>query len=326
MTTLNTINPGVDTNFSTKLNENFNNLLALQAAAAGMGINNLTRQLIDRDVAFSADGSEWAEAYTSAGGRKDSVVTAETTAFYSSPQTGYLANVTPTASGDTTDDPDSFDNVANAFDFDTGTLASKSSSGNFTWNLGKTFSSRFIQSIRIFASTRFGRISSGSTGTTQARLRLFIDSGSGWELEATLADSTNTGLAAFTLSSTFNSVYLLNKEVQGIRLEFRGTAPTSSGGTRDARVWVLDYGNVDDASIVVHDVDNLLAVDKVVGNAIVSNNDILPEFKLINTDDSYETDWLSSKTVHSIELRDYDKCHVKIKGGYVLNGSGVMRL
>jgi len=46
------------------------------------GVRNLIRQLQDRAVTFTADGGEWAEAYTDADGRLDSVDTVLTDATF----------------------------------------------------------------------------------------------------------------------------------------------------------------------------------------------------------------------------------------------------
>jgi hypothetical protein len=73
--TLYTIQSGVDTTFSTKLNSMF-------AAAIKQGGLNIITQLQDRDVDFSADGGYFAEAYVDADGRKNSVDTGSTTAVF----------------------------------------------------------------------------------------------------------------------------------------------------------------------------------------------------------------------------------------------------
>jgi hypothetical protein len=63
---LNTFSSGVNTSFSSELNSNSVSFLK----ASG---RNLIRELQDRAVDFSADGGEWAEAYSDADGRLDSV-------------------------------------------------------------------------------------------------------------------------------------------------------------------------------------------------------------------------------------------------------------
>ena len=47
-------------------------------------IRNLIRQLQDRSVVFSADGGEWAEAYTDSNGRLNSVASADTNSIFDS--------------------------------------------------------------------------------------------------------------------------------------------------------------------------------------------------------------------------------------------------
>ena len=73
--TIKVINSGVDTSFSTKLNGNLN------ASLRSSGLN-LGRALIDRSVDFSAEGGEWAEAYTDSNGRLNAVDTGLTTAAF----------------------------------------------------------------------------------------------------------------------------------------------------------------------------------------------------------------------------------------------------
>lgn len=78
---------GVITDATTRINDNN----AVMLRQSGL---NLIRQLEDRSVSFSADGGEWAEAYTTAAGRLSSVNTAETTAFFDTDKYEAIASST----------------------------------------------------------------------------------------------------------------------------------------------------------------------------------------------------------------------------------------
>jgi hypothetical protein len=76
MTKLTKFVSGVNTNFSTELNQNF-------SSGWSIHLKNHIRQLIDRAGVYSKDGTDlWGEAYTSAGGRNSSVATADTNAIF----------------------------------------------------------------------------------------------------------------------------------------------------------------------------------------------------------------------------------------------------
>jgi len=68
-----------------EVNNNFNNVLKSQ-------MTNLVRQLVDRSVDFSGDGYEWGEAYIDSDGRKNSVDTYKTSAYYNSTDDSYEVN------------------------------------------------------------------------------------------------------------------------------------------------------------------------------------------------------------------------------------------
>jgi len=165
------------------INANFYHVLTIQ------GLNTI-RQLFDRSGVWSAGNIDgWGDAYIDVDGRENSVDTANTTALPSiykvsgtsediTLEHAYYPNLTDEASSDTTNDPDTFTNPSNAFDSNDTTYASDSfGSGTFARRLGKTFSVKNVDMVRVKAEARFNFSSGGSS-----RFDVYIETydGSTW--------------------------------------------------------------------------------------------------------------------------------------------------
>jgi hypothetical protein len=202
----------------------------------------LIRQLQDRDVDFSAQGKEFAEAYNLSinqedgrGGSVDLTLSNGYSYSYNSvnPQSSTLTkfikathNVTDLASGDTTSDPDSFTNPENAFDEDLTTFASDTGAGS----LGKTFAAEVVDSVFVKASAALG------VSVRQVSILLESYNGSTWDLVETLLDSsvkTEDNSEIYTVQK----LVVLETSVQGLRVRYTGTDIQST------KVYSLAYGD-----------------------------------------------------------------------------------
>lgn len=235
-------------------------------------IKNLIRQLQDRSVVFSADGGEWAEVYTSAGGRKSSVDLSQTDAQYNDSDSKYenAGFISHDLSSDTTHNPDSFTNPEDAFNDDETNHASifmksipketgEPGTGDVNRYLGKTFSQKYIYAVNIQAFAQHGY------GKTTI---LYLESydGSDWVNEKELTSQNGT---------CFESV-ILDKEVQGLRLRFRFRPPSFyiSGLTYYGKLYRFSYGSEIDNSEVRHIISkNLINPKSITSSVLVSDLD-----------------------------------------------------
>jgi hypothetical protein len=130
---------GVIANATTWVNNNNNTVLR-------NGGRNLIRQLQDRAVDFSADGGEWAEAYTDATGRLDSVDIDSAGAWFNTD--AYETNTEHV--NDTTENSGSYNNPEYPF-YNVGSATTGNIGGGSAIDkqMGKTFSSRLIGDIKI---------------------------------------------------------------------------------------------------------------------------------------------------------------------------------
>jgi hypothetical protein len=255
---------------------------------------NLIRQLQDRSVVFSADGGEWAEAYTSAGGRESSVDTGDTNALFDTNK--YKTNISIDLMTDTLHDPDSFSNPENAGDADMTTSANKSGTTDYNpsiVHLGYMFDERTIAQIRIYATATNGP-SSGYSNSVYIKLQTY--NGSDWNDVETIA-SASGGYGS--TSCTYNEVYNLEEDVQGIRLELRGIGVY--GVAPAFKVYAINEGTMTNSDII-HDIpsgtfsDN---VSKVIGVPLAADweDGSNVQYKVKSSAD--ETDWLDINEVAS---------------------------
>lgn len=153
----------------------------------------------------------------------------------------YVLNFTDEASGDTTHDPDSYTTPENAFDNNDSTEATKTSGSveDFTSQLGKTFSSKFIGWVKVKATGD----SLSNSNIININLQTF--NGSTW--------STTTVLATGSGSSdvTFNGDFFLNTTTQGLRVQI--VDDTGQSQTHVHRLFTLEYGDFDLSGIVKQD-------------------------------------------------------------------------
>ena len=208
---VNKFSAGVNTSFSTELNEN----QATSLKASG-------RNLIRNEGTLSADGGEFSEKYTDVNGSRNSINLANNTAYYDL-ENGqkYLSGITDEASGDTTHDPDGFVNPANAFDGDRTTLASDSATVGGV-SLGKTFAAKQVDAVYV----RFSNNSSN-----QATL-LETYNGSTW-----------SSLNSFNGTGSWEGVWVIDSVIQGVRLR----STTSGGGT--ITIYSIEYGSMAEGEI-----------------------------------------------------------------------------
>jgi hypothetical protein len=257
---------------NTDMNDTNNAIIDMSAGSYVANARNLIRQLQDRSVEFSADGGEWAEAYTSAGGRLDSVDTGDTTAVFDTNKYTFTMD-SPEASGDTTHDPDSFTNPENAFDFDSGTFANKnvSTKGGVNYYLGKTFDEKTVAFVRFYC---YGKISH-SMAINSVTFRLESYDGSNWNDEQLLG--TIDGYA--TQELTLNSTVMLNKDVEGVRIRCSaGSDDTSSTLAKEFKVYIFDYSSTSGDGLIIHDIPS------GTFSATISSTIGIPLFEDWNTD------------------------------------------
>jgi hypothetical protein len=273
---------------SSEVNTNFNVDLSVN-------IRNHLRQLLDRVGVYSKDGTDvWGEAYTSATGRNGSVLLAETTAQFNTNK--YGVNTLNENTSDTTHDPDSFSNVANAFDDDPVTAATKDtpgSAGDYTFFLGKTFSSKLIKFVTVDASVGIWR----SSGVSTIGIYLQTYDGSTWTDVMTLVEA----VVGPSDGRTFNGTVLLNQTTQGVRLRLRNHDNVANFVTCSVRTF--HYGNTLRERIITHTIPagtTLATIQSAIGEALIEDweEGANIQYKLTNTTE--DTGWLTRA-----EIEDY---------------------
>ena len=253
-------------------------------------IRNLIRQLQDRSVVFSADGGVIGEAFIDVNGRLNSVNTTNTTAKYNETLDTYSPSITDEASGDATSDPDTFTDVANAFDNDDTTSASKAlAAGNsYTYTLGKTFSAKTVASVWVKVSLTV----SGFSDSVTAKLQTY--DGSVWTDHTTLLTATTT--------TSVQQHVAIGSSIQGLRIEFDKPG-TGGTGTNSNQVYSLEYGDMSSTSFVELDVTTGMfssTISSFIGACLIYawETGANIQFKLLNggADDS---GWFDHKAIES---------------------------
>jgi len=285
--TINTFTSGVNTSFSSELNQNSASFLKAQG-------RNLIRQLQDRSVAFTADGGEWAEAYTDSDGRKDSVDTDNTTSIFDTDK--YVSSQITQISGGSTVNTGSFVNPDNLFDGDSGTYASVDDKDTGEYIIGKTFSSTYVGYCKVKFTTNT------TSGATSVKLQKY--DGDSW---SDVQEWTDNDLDVDTTVA-------VDDTIEGLRFSFN---LDTTGSTADGYAYRLDVSETVD-TIITHDIPSgtfSSTISIAFGTALVedweSEADI--QYKLTNTggDDS---GWLAYNEISTFTAftAEPDTCIVKL--------------
>ena len=257
-------------------------------------LNNIAQtqmeQLIDRNVIRSNDKvSPFVESYTSASGRKGSVDTAETTAIFSTNK--YSPSFLNEASEDTTHDPNSFNNPESAFDEDESTFASKNSgTSSMTTHLGKTFSNKNVQFVKIVYDMTGQNL--GST-TSPHTIHLQTFDGSDWSNFTLLAQSDNGN----TFISKRTSVVMLDSSVQGVRVRYQYNRIDAFGNQATARLYYLGYGNTHTGEIT-HTIPSGTFNDTVSSGVVA--------VKIVDWEDGASLQWKATNATEDTGWKDFN--------------------
>lgn len=210
-----------------------------------------------------SDATNWtntdylgADEFTDSNGVKNTVDTSSTDALYYLTDEYYMLSFTDEASGDATNDPDSFTNPGNAFDSDDATFADKAFAGTSEFELGKTFAVKTVQNVRVIASATWN---GNGANLKNATITLESYDGAAWSTEATLATDGSLGSG----TTSYDGVYALNSSVQGLRIK---SNMGSIGGTVTAKLYTLEYSTAYDSSSSV-ETDTI--IDDVIPDSIV---------------------------------------------------------
>lgn len=196
--------------------------------------------LQDRAVSESAGQTDlFAEAYSSSAGRQGYVNITNTEALFVTDR--YKATVDTDVSGDTTSNPDSWSNPDNSFDLDDSTYAELNSSGaaySTAKTFGKTFTSKYVSSIRI--NLEWTAVSSTFAGT----FKIQTYDGVIWNDIYTESVATNPDSTFY-----YNDIYSINDTIQGVRVYFQ----TTNNRTWNNKIYEITYGDLED-SLIEHDI------------------------------------------------------------------------
>ena len=275
------------------------------------GINSI-RQMTDRDEKVSKGGIDgFTEAYIDATGRKDSVVVASTDALFYDNK--YMPGFTDSSDSDVVYNPDSFVNVANAWDSDRNTAASKSFTSATklqvnSYEFGKTFDAKTVEIVDIKATFT---ASSGGSNPGIFRINLQSYDGTSWTDESTLDVSPST---TGSISISYDGVYLLNKNVQGLRLVF-----SNSGSTKDGEgatsVFMFKYGTFSSGTIYHNITPNILpsTFNTVIGVPFYEENEdgSTIEYKLNNS--TTDSGWINVNELKNINTFTEEPTVLQIK-------------
>lgn len=180
----------------------------------------------------------------------------------------YALAVVDEASGDATNDPDSFSNPGNAFDEDSETWAEKIAfQYSFTYYFGKTFSSKYVGAVRIDCNIDYPTVN-GST------LYLQTYNGSTWSTVTTL-DTSASGTASF------DGTYFLDATTQGVRIKGTGSHP-NDGFEIGLRINILAYGADYESDAILK--TNSIISDNVPDSIVVYGETDLPTDTSITVD------------------------------------------
>lgn len=283
--TLNTFSSGVNTSFSTELNQNFN------AIFTQAGLNQI-RQQIDRAITFSAGEIEgWCEAYIDSNGRGNSVTTTvtSTSAQYDNGNASYHPKFMFYDKNDSVDNSSSFTTPYSAFDEDASTnayLGGATTTSAETVYFDVTFGATTIGDIRIDCV-----ISANTTLTNGADIILQTYNGSVWADEATL-NSVGSG------SASYDSTYSLNSSVQGVRLKLVKNATAGSGQGQYTVSLFYETTHTQIESIITHTIPSgtfSATITEAIGVPFIDNWETGAniQYKLTGTGGAEDTGWLS---------------------------------
>ena len=257
------------------------------------------------------EGYLGADRFTTAAGVNGTYGTG--TAFFKTDK--YILNITDTAGADTTHNPDAMDDPENAFDNNNSTRAEKEiAGGSPTTHLGKTFTSRTINVIKVIA-----QITTNTSANNSMRLQSF--DGSVWSdiVEFYSKHTTNSGKVVYICTSPITT--------QGIRVRLSSTG----GGTQFKHyVYTLEYGDYNTSDTVIADQntltlngdETLISVYSQLANsteisATLNNNNVVQEeqantdyrsagVKCVATEDIIITNATkTTNTIGDVKIRDY---------------------
>jgi hypothetical protein len=310
--TLNSFASGVNTSFSSELNDNFDNALSLE-------LKNHVRTLINRAGVYGVDTKDlWGEAYTSITGRNASVNTDRdnTNSAFINPgesvsSTGtnrYAHGITISTTGSNTSADTS--SVDNFFDGDDTTYAygtTERANGSFASYVGRTFTSTAVTYVRV-KMTLTAYYTSGGEHYVDARLEKY--NGSSWSTVYTFPITTQ-GTDGENI--IFDGWVAVNDTVQGLRIAYNvisgaSAAPSSTVlGVTDsgscAIFYTMGWGvATTTGSLIEHAIPSgtfSSTISSAILSPIVANWEAgaAIEYKLTNA--SEDTGWLNADTVSS---------------------------
>lgn len=240
----------------------------LSVAAVGVAENSY-KMLQVADV-FTNGPNTAADEFLDATGTNNTVNTGTSTALYSDQSYEYVLDFTDVASGDTTHDPNTFTNVANAFDGNDATAATEAATSNQA--LGKTFAAKTVAICRARAGGTF-RWSGGGTQTIGAEAVLQSYNGTTWSDVGVISTDTYADVAPSSdrTLTTRTKVFLMSTSIQGLRVIYRVVA--GSPVTIDASLYTLAYATAVNSSDTVVCDANTITLDGTEKGLIVSTPD-----------------------------------------------------
>jgi len=235
---------------SSKMNEQTDN--------DGAGIAQNAYQILQANNVFENKDYLAADEFTDSDGTNNTVNTGSSTADHDSENSYYLIQgVEDDLSGDTTYDPDSFSNPSNAFDWDTGTSATKSEtpagSNTRSWELGKTFTAKTVKTLKLDVE-----YTKAANDVTNA-IYLETYDGSSWSVFSTLVnnDSINSGPLSDTIEQTFD----VDSSIQGVRIRWTFDNSTGLDRSISATANIIGYSESFQSSGTVVVDSNTLTLD-----------------------------------------------------------------
>jgi len=192
-----------------------------------------TNRILKSDTSvFVNEGYSGADDFTDSNGVMNTIDTGTTTGLYNFTSDFYALGFTDEASGDSTNDDDSFTNPENAFDGDDNTVATVSVGEGKTKTLGKTFSSKNVSIIN-------GKVGFTAGGSRVVTIKLQTYNGSTWSDVSTLYSGTSS-------TQTISFINVLESDVQGVRISYF----LFNAGGMTAQLYTLEYGDYDSSSAV----------------------------------------------------------------------------
>ncbi len=231
------IQPGIDTEFSVKLDNNF---MTSQNVLIPIAQNAF--QLVEVG-AFTNRNYLYADLFNSVAGKNNTVDTASTTARYDPDTDTYQMSINDEAPGDTTHNPNSFTDPENAFDGNDATYAIKvvDATGQA---LGKTFGAKNVTFVKVVANVTTG---------SNYEIKLYSYDGGGWNFEVDVDAGSGP-------SGTVELFHILNKSVQGLRVLFN-----RASGSSTYQLMTLEYGDYNTSDNVVVNLHTLTGDEQALG-------------------------------------------------------------